>query len=44
MICKIENLKIGCAVRKDRIMRVLAEDIDAGDVLDAIEVIGVKGF
>lgn len=32
----IENLKIGCAVSKDQVMRVLIEDIDADDVLDEI--------
>lgn len=33
----IENLKIGCAVRKDQVMRILTEDIDADNVLDAID-------
>lgn len=33
----IENLKIGCTVHKDQVMRILAEDIDADNVLDALD-------
>lgn len=33
----IENIKIGCTVSKDQIMLVRTEDIDAANVLDAID-------
>ena len=33
----IENLKIGCTVSKDQVMRILTEDIDADNVLDVID-------
>lgn len=33
----IVNLKLGCALSKDQIMRIINEDIDADNVLDAID-------
>lgn len=33
----IENLKLGCALSKDQIMRIVNEDINADNVLDAID-------
>lgn len=33
----IENIKIGCTVSKDQIMLALTDDIDAANVLDAID-------
>ena len=33
----IENLKIGCAVSKDQVIRFFTEDIDADDILDVID-------
>ena len=33
----IENLKIGCTVSKDQVIRFFTEDIDADDILEAID-------
>lgn len=33
----IENLKLGCSLSKDQIMRIINEDINADNVLDVIE-------
>lgn len=33
----IENIKIGCPISKDQIMLARTEDIDAANVLDAID-------
>lgn len=33
----IENIKLGCTVSKDQVIRFFTEDIDADDILEAID-------